>query len=71
MFTTPELTFLKIVLDGRLDRARRTEAGASAIEWVIITAALAAIVGIVFAIIQQKIVDKAGDIDTGAGPLSA
>jgi hypothetical protein len=62
-----QLTFLKIVLAQHVDRAQRARArgerGASAIEWVIITVALAAIAAAVFIIFQKKIVDKANQLN--------
>lgn len=62
MHSMPELTFLKIFFDARLQKARRSEAGASAVEWVVITAFLVAIVGTVAAIITTKLQSKADSI---------
>jgi hypothetical protein len=62
MLSSPELTFLRIVLDARVHKARHSEAGASAVEWVVITAFLVAIVGVVAAIIQNKLQSKANSI---------
>jgi Flp pilus assembly protein TadG len=62
MLSMPELTLLRIVLDARIDRARSSERGASAVEWVVITAFLVAIVGVVAAVIRAKPVDKANSI---------
>lgn len=58
-----QLTLLKIVLDGRLDRARRTERGASAVEWVVITALLIGIAVAVGAIILEKLKTKANSLN--------
>ena len=58
-----DVTFLKIFLEGRLDRARRSERGASAVEWVIITAVLVTICVGIGAIILNKINSKANSIN--------
>lgn len=58
-----DVTFLKIFLEGRLDRARRSETGASAVEWVIITAVLVTICVGIGAIILNKINSKANSIN--------
>ena len=58
-----DVTFLKILLDGRLDRSRRSERGASAVEWVIITAVLVTICVGIGAIILNKINSKANSIN--------
>lgn len=58
----PELSFLKLLLDVRLDRVR-SERGASAVEWVVITAMLVAIAGAVYLILDQTIQNKARDIN--------
>lgn len=61
------ITFLKIMLDGRLDsaqsKARRNEIGASAVEWVVITALLIGIAVAVGAIILQKLKSKADSLN--------
>lgn len=63
MASMPELTFLRILLEGRVAKARNSEAGASAVEWVVITAFLVAIVGAVAAIITNKLQSKAQSIN--------
>lgn len=59
----PELTFLRIFLGARLERARRSEGGASAVEWVIITAVLVTICATIGVIISNKIKSKADSIN--------
>lgn len=58
-----QYTFLTILLGGRLDRARRNEAGASAVEWVVITALLIGIAVAVGAIILAKLKSKADSLN--------
>ena len=62
-----QLTLLKIMLDGRLasarGKARRNEVGASAVEWVVITALLIGIAVAVGAIILQKLKSKADSLN--------
>ncbi|MEV0639663.1 hypothetical protein AB0I77_32955 [Streptomyces sp. NPDC050619] len=57
----PGVDFVITFLQGRVQRARSGELdrGASAVEWVIISAVVVAIVGVVAAIINQA-------LDTGA-----
>ncbi len=57
----PGVDFLITFLQGRVQRARSGELdrGASAVEWVIISAVVVAIVGVVAAIINEA-------LDTGA-----
>lgn len=57
------LQFLLIVLHARLDRVRRDERGASAVEWVIITAILAVIAVALAALIQGLVEDKSSTIN--------
>lgn len=59
------LNLLTTVLEGRMAHARRSEAGASAVEWVVITAILVAIAVAVGVILTQTITDKADSIDLG------
>jgi len=61
--TLHQLTLLRIVLDGRLAHARRSERGASAVEWVVITALLIGIAVAVGAIILQKLKTKADSLN--------
>jgi len=62
--------FLELSLRTRLGRARRAgDRGASAVEWVVITAILVAIAVAVGTVLQQKIKGKADSIDLGTtGP---
>ncbi|MGA9748010.1 MAG: hypothetical protein WBQ50_11200 [Nocardioides sp.] len=60
-----QLNLLTTVLKARMAHARRDEAGASAVEWVVITAILVAIAVAVGVILTQTITDKADSIDLG------
>ncbi|MEV0529394.1 MULTISPECIES: hypothetical protein [unclassified Streptomyces] len=67
----PAVDFLVTFLRGRVERARSGELdrGASAVEWVIISAVVVAIVGVVAAIINTALkggADKVGDCIEGA-----
>lgn len=67
----PALDMLVAVVRGRVERARSGELdrGASAVEWVIISAVVVAIVGVVAAIINVALKDganKVGDCIKGA-----
>ncbi|NYG55129.1 hypothetical protein [Nocardioides perillae] len=59
------LQLLTLFLGARLDRARDDERGASAVEWVIITALLVGIAAAVGAILLNTIEDGANSIDLG------
>ncbi|MEV5825032.1 hypothetical protein AB0L25_05590 [Spirillospora sp. NPDC052242] len=64
----PSVVYLRALLDDRLARLRDEDErsrGASAIEWAIITAILAAIAIAIGGIIMQKVQDKANSINTG------
>lgn len=58
------VNFLNVLLGARIDRVRN-ERGASAVEWVVITALLIGIAIALAAIIRTKIMDKANSIDLG------
>ncbi|MFJ6798534.1 hypothetical protein [Streptomyces sp. NPDC091268] len=67
----PAVDFLITFLQGRVQRARSGELdrGASAVEWVIISAVVVAIVGVVAAIINSALskgATKVGDCIAGA-----
>ncbi|WP_405778142.1 hypothetical protein [Streptomyces sp. NBC_00859] len=67
----PTVDFLITFLQARVERARSedTDRGASAVEWVIISAVVVAIVGVVAAIINSALSDgahKVGDCIKGA-----
>ncbi|GHE12155.1 hypothetical protein [Streptomyces alanosinicus] len=67
----PAVDFLVTFLRGRVERARSGELdrGASAVEWVIISAVVVAIVGVVAAIINGALkggATKVGDCIKGA-----
>jgi len=68
----PAVDFLVTFFQGRVQRMRSGELdrGASAVEWVIISAVVVAIVGVVAAIINSALSDgahKVGDCIKGAG----
>ncbi|MEW2118477.1 hypothetical protein AB0945_25470 [Streptomyces sp. NPDC005474] len=60
----PAMDFLVTFLRGRVQRARSGELdrGASAVEWVIISAVVVAIVGVVAAIINTALSDGANKV---------
>lgn len=58
-----QLQFLLTLLDGRVTRARRSERGASAVEWVVITALLVGIALAVGAVLLKTIKGKADSIN--------
>jgi hypothetical protein len=67
----PAVDFLVTFVQARIERARSEDLqrGASAVEWVIISAVVVAIVGVVAAIINQALQDganKVGDCIKGA-----
>ncbi|QFG21797.1 hypothetical protein [Actinomadura sp. WMMB 499] len=64
----PSVAYLRAVLDDRIARLRDEDErsrGASAIEWAIITAILAAIAIAIGGVIMTKVQDKANSINTG------
>jgi hypothetical protein len=63
-FSHPTVDFLITFLQARVERARSedTDRGASAVEWVIISAVVVAIVGVVAAIINQALSDGANKV---------
>ncbi|HET6860897.1 MAG TPA: hypothetical protein VFH94_27835 [Streptomyces sp.] len=70
-FSHPAVDFLVTFLQARVERARSedTDRGASAVEWVIISAVVVAIVGVVAAIINTALkggAEKVGDCIEGA-----
>ncbi|MEU5684970.1 hypothetical protein DEJ48_16430 [Streptomyces venezuelae] len=70
-FSHPAVDFLVAFLKGRVERARSGELdrGASAVEWVIISAVVVAIVGVVAAVINAALkggADKVSDCIEGA-----
>lgn len=60
------------VMSGMTERVRRAEqdkdSGAGVVEWVMITAVVVLIVGVVAAIIRDEVVDRARTIDTNWAP---
>lgn len=61
------LGFLVLMLGTRLDRARDQERGASAVEWVVISAIVLGIVGAVAFILSDALEGKANDISNEIG----
>lgn len=63
-WTSGPLLFLRLVLRDRIERARKApDGGASAIEWVIISAILVMIAVALGGLLYTKIMDKARSID--------
>jgi hypothetical protein len=63
--TNQTYVFLRALLAGRTAHARRSQLGASAVEWVLISALLIGIAIAVGAIILAKLTGKAEDLDLG------
>ena len=63
--TNQALFLLKVLVDGRIQRAHRSEGGASAVEWVLISALLIGVAIAVGAIIMSKLQAKANSINLG------
>jgi Flp pilus assembly pilin Flp len=63
--STQHLHLLRTLVRARLSHARRAETGASAVEWVVITALLVGIAVAVGAILLNTITNKADSIDLG------
>jgi Flp pilus assembly pilin Flp len=63
--TNQAVVLLRVLLAGRIQRARRSERGASAVEWVLISALLIGVAIAVGAIILNKLTSKANDLDLG------
>lgn len=64
--TTP-VGFLLVLAGAHHDRARRSERGASAVEWVIIAAVVAAICIVVAGVITSALETKAGEVGSKIG----
>jgi Flp pilus assembly pilin Flp len=64
-FNDPFIEYLKMMVSKRIYHARRSDRGASAIEWAIITGLLAIIALAIFIIIERKIKSAANSINTG------
>ncbi len=61
----PGLELARVLIGARLDRARRTEQGVSAVEWVLISAAVAGIAIAVGVILYRKLTGKAETLPLG------
>ncbi|MEU0093636.1 hypothetical protein [Kribbella sp. NPDC006257] len=61
--TNQVVFLLRVLVEGRIQRARRSEGGASAVEWVLISALLIGVAIAVGAIILKKLTDKANNIN--------
>ncbi|MDP9820655.1 hypothetical protein [Nocardioides massiliensis] len=64
---THPVGFLMMLAAVHHDRARRAERGASAVEWVIIAAIVAAIAIAIGAVLRGALTDKAGQIGEDIG----
>jgi hypothetical protein len=60
--THQAVLLLRVLLGARIDRARSSENGASAVEWVIISALLIGVALAVGAIILRKLTGKAENL---------
>ena len=60
----PTLNLLVTLLRGHTAKARRSEAGASAVEWVVIAAIVVGICLAVALILRSALEDKATDVST-------
>ncbi|MET8142203.1 hypothetical protein ABZU32_17990 [Sphaerisporangium sp. NPDC005288] len=68
MFTPPWFTYLIAVLHVRLDRARNAPSrGASAVEWVIITAIIAGVALGLATLIKTLVTQKQAEIQSNFG----
>jgi Flp pilus assembly protein TadG len=63
--TDPTLFLFRVLIEGRIQRARRSEGGASAVEWVLISALLIGVALAVGKIILDKLQAKANSINLG------
>jgi Flp pilus assembly pilin Flp len=63
--TQQVLLMARVLIGGRIDRARRSEKGVSAVEWVLISALLAGIAIAVGAILYKKLTGKADGLNLG------
>jgi Flp pilus assembly protein TadG len=63
--TNQTVLLLRVLLAGRIQRTRRSERGASAVEWVLISALLIGVAIAVGAIIMAKLTGKANDLNLG------
>lgn len=65
----PAIDFLVVYLQGRVARARDEDRsrGASAVEWVIISAIVVAIVGAIGVAINKALSDKSGQVSDCIG----
>ena len=66
--TDSQVQFLAIMLRGRIAKAQRLERGASAVEWVVISAILIAIAAAIGLILMNKLRDKANGLDLNQEP---
>lgn len=60
-----QLHLLCLLLSARISAARKSERGASSVEWVVITALLVGIAGAVGVVLLKTIEGKANSIDLG------
>jgi Flp pilus assembly pilin Flp len=63
--TNQTVVLLRVLLVGRIQRTRRSERGASAVEWVLISALLIGVAIAVGAIIMAKLTGKANNLNLG------
>ncbi|MFB6726390.1 hypothetical protein ACFCV3_39845 [Kribbella sp. NPDC056345] len=65
MKNSMHLELVRVLIGARLERARRTEQGVSAVEWVLISAAVAGIAIAVGLILYNRLTGKANDLELG------
>lgn len=63
--TQQVLLLARVLIGARIDRARTSEKGVSAVEWVLISALLAGIAIAVGAILYKKLTGKADGLNLG------
>ncbi|MCA1983991.1 MAG: hypothetical protein ACXVDH_06650 [Nocardioides sp.] len=66
--TVSQVQFLATMLRGRIAKAQRLERGASAVEWVVISAILIAIAAAIGLILMNKLKGKADSLDLNKEP---
>lgn len=66
MMTNPQIQLLVIMIQGRIDGARKDERGVSAVEWVVISGLVAGLAILIFQIMRTRLTDTANNIELEA-----